>query len=255
MTRLPRFSYAGAIHHVTMRCNNKEFLFDEQSQRLFLEVLKESSLIIEVDVYGYCLMTNHLHLLLLVCSADQLSRFMHRLANVFAKRFNTLHGRKGHLWEGRFRSTIVELGSCLLRCLAFIDLNPVRAGIVQQPDQYRWSSHNAIATEDESIITLHETYRALGSDASSRYNAYSREIEAESAREAYSLANVLFLGRHEFIDEQLERFGLTTEGTKPHLQRVALDNVIWAIVPVSGGSRKQANKASGDPDGDEESEA
>ena len=254
MSRLPRFSYEGATHHVTMRCNNKEFLFDEHSQQLFLEVLRESCLILGVSIYGYCLMTNHLHLLLQVSSDDLLSRFMHRLANVFAKRFNALRGRKGHLWEGRFRSTIVEPDSCILRCLAFIDLNPVRAGIVQQPAQYRWSSHNALAEEDETIISLHEVYVSLGRDGASRYAAYCKELEAESAREGYSLANVLFLGRLEFINQQLERFGLTA-GIKPRFRRVPLDNGIWAVVPAGGGSRKRARKPPGDLNADKQSES
>ena len=88
MGRSPRLTYRGALHHVTMRCNNKEFLFDERSFRLFLDVLSETREKFSSQLYNYCLMTNHIHLLFEVGTDDTLSRFMHRLANVFANRFN-----------------------------------------------------------------------------------------------------------------------------------------------------------------------
>jgi len=99
MGRSRRFSYQGALHHVTMRCNNKEFLFENESKLLFMDQLAKSCSLHDIALFNYCLMTNHLHLRFKVFDDRVLSVFMHHLANVFARRFNILRGRKGHLWE------------------------------------------------------------------------------------------------------------------------------------------------------------
>ena len=211
-----------------MRCNNKEFLFDEGSQRLFLHLLRETCDKFDLPLYNFCVMTNHVHLLFEVNGDDVLSRFMHRLANTFAKRFNVMRGRKGHLWEGRFVSTIVEAWSYFLRCMAYIDLNPLRARIVKDARDYPWSGHRHLATEDESIIRLHEFYLELGPDCESRYKAYRAILGEELARKPYSLAGTLFVGSGHFAQGLEKRLGIAAR-KRPRVRRVDLGGGIYAV--------------------------
>ena len=235
MGRSLRLTYRGALHHVTMRCNNKEFLFDEQSCHLFLDLLRETCERHHAPLYNYCLMTNHVHLLFEVNTENTLSPLMHRLANVFAKRFNAVRGRKGHLWEGRFVSTIVEAPSYFLRCMAYIDLNPVRAGIAPAPAEYRWGAHRHLAAEDETVIRLHKHYLELGEDSSIRYENYVRLLAEEAARKPYSLAGVLFVGTKRFVKTMQGQFGIESD-KRPRVRSVALGEGIEATERQGGGS-------------------
>jgi len=228
MGRPPRLTYAGAMHHVTMRCNNKEFLFDERSQILFVDLLADTREMFDVPLYNYCLMTNHVHLLFEVDGDDVLSRFMHRLETTFSNRFNRIRGRKGHLWEGRFVSTIVEARSYFLRCMAYIDLNPVRAGMVEHPARHEWSAHRFLAAEDESAIALHPHYLGLGRNRGERYAAYSQLLEAERRRDPYSLAGVLFVGSQRFTRKMERQFGIAQK-QRPRIQRRDVGNGIRAV--------------------------
>ncbi len=233
MARSRRLTYRNALHHVTMRCNNKEFLFDKQSLQLFLDVLWESCKKSRLRFFNYCLMTNHVHLLFRVKADDVLSPFMHRLANVFAKRFNVIRGRKGHLWEARFRSTIVEAESYFLRSMAYIDLNPVRAGMVQQPGEYPWCAHPYLAgVEDEPVVDQHRVYLELGQDREARYRAYLKVLEQEAARQPYSLANTLFIGRKVFTGRLQRRFGVADK-RRADIRCVELDGGIHAVEVLS----------------------
>lgn len=235
MGRSPRLTYRGALHHVTMRCNNKEFLFDERSFRLFLDTLSETREKFFSQLYNYCLMTNHFHLLFEVGADDTLSRFMHRLANVFANRFNVIRERKGHLWEGRFVSTVVEARSYFLRCMAYIDLNPVRARMVERPGAYKWSAHSHVVAENESVVAIHNIYRDLGKTRAERRRAYRKVLAEEISRQPYSLAGALFVGRKDFTRRLQERFGITTE-KRSRFQSVDLGDDIRAVERHKGGS-------------------
>ena len=228
MGRKRRLTYARALHHVTMRCNNKEFLFEEESLAFFLEVLRETCEKYGVPLYNYCLMTNHVHLLLKVMAGDVLSPFMHRLANVFANRFNVIRGRKGHLWEARFLSTIVQTSSYFLRCMAYIDLNPVRAGMVATPDEYQWSGYGSVAAEDESLLDLHSIYLKLGNTKRQRHQAYLQILEEEAGRPTYSLAGTLFVGTSEFTSRMRRRFRIVPN-ERNYIRRVDLEDGIQAI--------------------------
>ena len=243
MGRPLRLTYPRALHHVTMRCNNKEFLFDEYSQQLFLDLLRETCEKYAVPLYSYCLMTNHVHLMFQVNTDDTLSHFMHRLANVFAKRFNRIRERKGHLWEGRFVSTIVEPSSYFLRCMAYIDLNPVRARMVEKPGDYCWSSYRHLAAENGAMIQLHRVYYELGSDRQERHQAYLKVLREEAARKPYSLAGTLFVGSKSFTQRLQERFDVTVEN-RARFRRVELDGGLLAIERRKGGSESNFDLAS-----------
>ena len=228
MGRPLRFTYAGALHHTTLRCNNKEFLFESASQQLFLELLVEACELLDVRLHNYCLMTNHVHLLFTVPMDTTLSRFMHRVANRFAKQFNRRRGRKGHLWEGRYRNCIVQAASYFPRTMAYIDLNPVRANMVTEPGDYAWSGHRYLAAEDESIIKLHRAYLELGDRPKARHERYLALLTEEAARPAQSLAPLLFVGTSDFLWRMRKRFN-TDERALPRTERLDLGDGIRGV--------------------------
>jgi len=236
VSRPPRFSYAHAVHHVTLRCNNREFLFTPPSFELFLRVLSDARDRFPLHLYNHCLMTNHVHLLLKVGRDDTLSTAMRWLSTSFVRRFNRVTGRKGHLWEGRFRSTLIEESTSFLRCMAYVDLNPVRAGMAPTPLDYPWSAHSALRAEDGESVELHELYLGLGADPARRYRAYLELLSAEAAREPFSLATAYFVGSPRFVSRMESRFGLRGSGAA--LRRKPLGSgLVWAG-PRHGGSRR-----------------
>jgi len=248
MGRPLRMTYRGALHHVTMRCNNKEFLFDDITRANFLDVLIESCKKMNVSLHDFCLMTNHVHLLFTVKADDTLSRFMHRTANVFANRFNKRRERKGHLWEGRFASTIVEPSSFLLRCMAYIDLNPVRAGIVSQPNEYPWSGHRHIRQEDKSFIKLHPCYLNLAQTSKDRYKKYVAIISEELQRLPKTLADVVFVGTQSFGARMCKRFGIGMERKRPIAEFLDIGSSLCAVDLVNNYSnRRDARRGQGRP--------
>jgi len=230
MARPPRFTYTRALHHVTLRCNNKEFLFDRASFQLFRDLLVEACALQSVRLHNYCLMTNHVHLLFTVPTDTTLPRFMHRVANRFARRFNRLRGRKGHLWEGRYRSCIVEAPACFLRVMAYIDLNPVRAGMASTPAGYPWSGHRHLPSEDESIISLHRAYLDLADTRRRRYKKYLEILDDEARQPGQSLAPLLFAGSDVFLQRMQTRFGVA-KGQPSHVDRLDLGGGICGLKP------------------------
>ena len=235
MPRPPRFSYAHAVHHVTLRCNNREFLFAPPSFELFLRTLREARAEFPLRLYHYCLMTNHVHLLFKVGCAETLSKSMHWLGTSFTRRFNKATGRHGHVWEGRFRSTLIEEASYFLRCMAYVDLNPVRAGMVGDSGDYPWSGHSALRAGDATVLDLSPLYLALGADAGARYRAYRAHLAAEAARAPVSLATEYFVGRAGFVSRMAAKFGF--RGRRAFLRRTKLGNGVVSLGPRLGGEQ------------------
>jgi len=236
MARPPRYSYAGALHHVTLRCNNREFLFTEPSFHLFRDILREAWARFRLRLHNYCLMTNHLHVLFGVPFEDTLSKVMHWVGYTFSRKFNRLSRRHGHLWEGRFRSTVVEEECYFLRCMAYLDLNPVRAGMAATPLDYEWCGHQALRQEDRAELDIHPSYLALGTDPASRYEHYVGLLKEEAARPAISLANEHFVGTERFVRQMVERFGLDT---RKALRYTQLGPGVMCVGPAHGGGRRR----------------
>ena len=214
MPRAPRFSYAQAVHHITLRCNNREFLFSAPSFELYLQVLQEARAKFSLSLYNFCLMTNHVHLLFQVNKEDVLSKAMHWVSSTFVRKFNKATGRNGHLWEGRFRSTIIEQETSFFRCMAYVDLNPVRAGMVATPQEYRWSAHDSLRREDTKQLDLHPLYLETGPDAATRHSNYVEVLAQEAQRAPLSLAREYFMGSARFVRRMVKKFSLDAQGTR-----------------------------------------
>jgi len=150
MSRPLRLEYAGALYHVTSRGNAKNNIYlHDDDFRLFLIVLSEVCTRFNWVVHAYCLMNNHYHLLIETPDAN-LSRGMRHLNGVYTQRFNRSHSLVGHLFQGRYKAILVDKESYLMEVGRYIVLNPVRAGMVEKPEDWPWSSFNAIlGTADE----------------------------------------------------------------------------------------------------------
>ncbi|WCM92397.1 transposase [Acidovorax sp. NCPPB 2350] len=180
MARLPRLTLPGYPHHVIHRGNNRQVVFvDRQDRETLLELLAEQSRACGVAVHAYVLMDNHFHLLATPRTAEGLPLLMQAVGRRYVRTFNQRHGRSGTLWEGRYRSTVVEAGRYLLACMAYIDLNPVRAGLAAQPADYPWSSHaHALGLRPDRLVTPHALYWALGNTPFAREAAYAALVQA-----------------------------------------------------------------------------
>lgn len=185
MARRPRYDLAGIPQHVLQRGNNRLpcFLDDDDRQR-YLQCLRRGLSRFDCRLHAYVLMSNHVHLLLTPSSTGAISRLMHAFARNYAGLFNCRHGRTGTLWEGRFKSCLVDSGSYFLACSRYIELNPVRAWMVAQPGDHAWSSHAANAGyRQDPLLTPHPEYLALGPDRPTRALAYRALFEKSQGDE------------------------------------------------------------------------
>src|SRR5688572_580551 len=141
MPRLARIDVPGLPLHVVQRGVNRVRTFeDDQDRWHYLDLLDRARLKHDVAVHAYVLMSNHVHLLLSASVEGAVSAAMHRIGSAYVRMFNRRHGRVGTLWQGRFKSCLVDHDRYLLAVYRYIELNPVRAGLVAHAEQYRWSS-------------------------------------------------------------------------------------------------------------------
>lgn len=162
-------------HHIVQRGLNQQVVFAQEDDfRSFLKNLHELKVLFGMQVFAYCLMSNHVHLLLQPRDAADLARFMKTLAARTTRHFNRMAGRRrGSLWESRYKSSPVQAESYLLACCRFIELNPVRARLVDHPGGYRWSSFTARTGEaGNDWLDVDPMYLALGDDDAIRQNRY-----------------------------------------------------------------------------------
>ena len=174
MARLPRLTLTDYPHHVILRGNNRQEIFSgESDMQRMLSLLEEHSLVQGVDVHAYVLMGNHLHLLVTPRRDGALSLMMQAVGRSYVRAFNQAHGRTGTLWEGRYRSSVIQTERYLLACMAYIDLNPVRAGMVEAPENYPWSSHpHYTGRQHQRLLTPPALYWELGNTPFAREAAY-----------------------------------------------------------------------------------
>jgi putative transposase len=181
MPRRPRLRIANQPLHVMQRGNNRSACFFTESDYLvYLHDLADLADRMQCRIHAYVLMTNHVHLLLTPAGEAGASALMKRLGQRYVQYVNRRYGRSGSLWEGRFRSSLVETETYFLCCQRYIELNPVRAGMVSSPAHYRWSSHgaNALGRRDP-LVSPHAQYLALGADDGARLRAYRALFDAE----------------------------------------------------------------------------
>src|SRR5215470_1340521 len=155
MGRLPRAVDDGLVYHALNRGNNRGCVFDDDADHLvFLEALKRTKARYPFRLFGYCLMSNHFHLLLRPESGESISRILQSLTVTHTWRYHKRHASSGHVWQGRFKSPVIQDDAHLLVVLRYIEANPVRARLVADPADYRWSSFQRHGLgRDDSLLS------------------------------------------------------------------------------------------------------
>ncbi|OYU28890.1 MAG: transposase [Burkholderiales bacterium PBB2] len=180
MARQPRLTVAGYTHHVIQRGNDRQAIVRDDADRERLwALLVEQAAIFKVAIHAYVVMDNHLHLLATPQTDEGLPKLMQAVGRSYVRYFNLRHQRTGTLWEGRYRSNLIESERYLLACMVYIDLNPVRAGMVQEPADYKWSSHrHCIGQLSDKLVTPHALFWGLGNTPFAREAAYLSLVQA-----------------------------------------------------------------------------
>ncbi|MHB0992507.1 MAG: transposase [Burkholderiales bacterium] len=174
MPRKPRFFVPGAPVHVVQRGHNRSAVFfDDLDYLEYLRCLKQAADLYGCEIHAYVLMTNHVHLLLTPGHTDSVPRLFQSLGRHYVRHINQTYLRHGGLWDGRYKCSLIESQAYLLSCMRYIEMNPVRAGMVDHPAKYRWSSYaaNALGT-DNAILTAQSEYAALARLPENRQSAY-----------------------------------------------------------------------------------
>lgn len=174
MPRRPRIHIPGVPQHVIQRgVDRQPVFFTDHDCQLYLAYLGEYIKEREILLHAYCLMTNHVHLLLTAPSAEALSGLMQDMGRRYVLHFNRNYQRSGGLWEGRYKAASVQTQRYLLTCMRYVELNPVRAKMVEAPGNYRWSSYpfNALGVAN-TLISPHHEYLLLAERARERQQAY-----------------------------------------------------------------------------------
>lgn len=185
MPRRARLSIPGIPWHVIQRGNNRSICFHaEEDYQFYLHYLQEFAVKFGCAIHAYVLMTNHVHLLLTPQKSDSASLLMKHLGQRYVQYINRTYRRSGTLWEGRFRSCLTQSEDYVLACYRYIELNPVRAGMVDQPRDYRWTSYhtNALGKANQLVVP-HEEYLRLGRDEKVRLEAYRALFKAHLDKE------------------------------------------------------------------------
>jgi len=181
MPRRPRIVVPGIPLHLIQRGNNRQACFyREEDYRIYLDWLEEYAAVAGCEIHAYVLMTNHVHLLITPNRAESVGEMMRRLGQRYVQYINRTRNRSGTLWEGRFRSCVVQEDNYLLNCQRYIEMNPVRAGIVLHPSDHHWSSYRFYAEGASSqLLKPNSMYLRLGCDDLSRQVAYQELLETE----------------------------------------------------------------------------
>jgi len=174
MPRKLRFYLPGIPAHIIQRGNNRQAVFFcDEDCCAYLGWLKSGARTHGCAIHAYVLMTNHVHLLVTPQQRDSISRLMQYVGRHYVTYINHHYGRSGSLWEGRHKGCVIAQDGYFLACGRYIELNPVRAGMVMHPGEYRWSSFRGNALgEADGLLAQHDVYRALGRSASERQHTY-----------------------------------------------------------------------------------
>jgi putative transposase len=162
--------------HVTQRGVNRCAIFiDDIDRAHYLQVLQQALRADSIQLHAYVLMDNHVHLLLTTRAAGDLTRAMHRVGHGYVAAFNGRHGRVGALWQGRFKACAIDSDAYLFTVMRYIELNPVRAGMCERPEDHRWSSvHVHLGVRNDPLIAFHPQYLSLGANLSERHETWRR---------------------------------------------------------------------------------
>ena len=217
MARQPRLIVPLQPHHVIQRGAGRSAVFlDTEDHQMFLRYLKDAARQFKVGLHAYVLMSNHVHLLATPSDLTGLARMMQWIGRYYVPYFNRKHERTGTLWQGRYKAAVIDAEGYFLICSRYIELNPVRAGIVATAADYPWSSYlHHIGAIRDPLITEHSLYWSLGNTPFAREAAYQSLIdETLSARDVTALT-----------DATLKGWAIGTDSFKAALQKETLQRI------------------------------
>jgi len=205
MPRPKRLNLPGIPQHITQRGNNRQAcFFSGDDYHLYLKLLARSCRKHQCKLHAYVLMTNHVHLLISPMNPEGVSLVIRDLGRDYVRTINKKYHRSGTMWEGRFKSSLVDKENYCLACYRYIELNPVRAGMVDHPGDYRWSSFRSNTSgRPDSLLTPHESWLLLGKNDEARKRSYlvlfSDRLEPEQIlRIRYGIGKGLPTGSEKF---------------------------------------------------------
>lgn len=210
MPRVARTYLDNGVFHILSRGNNKQWVFKDDSDFvIYKEILLEIKVEQPFKLYHYCLMSNHVHLLLETNEKTNLSRLMKRLNLMYYHRYKKKYGYSGHFWQDRFKSLLVDSDEYLLGCGLYIERNPVRAKIVNKPEYYQYSSYRYYADgKSDKLIDRDIHYEMMGKNDDERQNRY-RELNTDKQLGINGqIFSQLYLGNSEFISRMEKEFKL-----------------------------------------------
>jgi putative transposase len=180
MARLPRLAVAGEVHHLCLRGHNGSPVFADDADRAgFLAMLREAALAQRVSVHAYALLDDEVHLLATPATAPALSRLMQSLGRRYVAAFNRRHQRRGTLWDGRFRSSVIDGAASLVHATQLIERLPVARGLVASAADWRWSSAaHHLGRQPDSLVSNHPSYWQLGNTPFERELAHANLLES-----------------------------------------------------------------------------
>jgi putative transposase len=236
MPRKPRFNLVGIPQHVIQRGNNREPCFyAEEDYWRYLDDLQESAVKFDCRIHAYVLMTNHVHMLVTPMAAYGISQMMQALGRRYVYYMNKTYKRTGTLWEGRYKSSLIDSDRYLLTCMRYIELNPIRASMVAHPGEYKWSSYHANAQgREDALIDPHPLYMELGADMDVRQAAYRElfrhHMDNDTLHEIReSLTHELVLGRTYFKDKIKEITKRQTRAGQPGRPRAEEERGVYLV--------------------------
>jgi putative transposase len=232
MPRRPRLHLDAVPLHIVQRGHNRQpCFFAEEDYHAYLHWLGEALRREGALLHAYALMTNHVHLLVTPERAASVPRIMIALGRRYVQYVNTSYRRTGTLWDSRYKSSLIQAEHYLLLCQRYIELNPVRAALVDEPAHYRWTSYRCNALgQSNPLLTPHDLYRGLGRSAAERQKAYRELFRAALARPAIEDIRLALnqnqpLGTGRFLDEIERMTGQRREARPRGRPRIEATNV------------------------------
>ncbi|MCK4790981.1 MAG: transposase [Desulfobacteraceae bacterium] len=218
MPRKARVVLPNCAHHVVQRGHNRQAVFvEDRDYQHYLDTLIEWKLVLGIKVYAYCLMTNHVHLVIDPGDEpDNLGILMKRLAGRQTRMVNILERRTGSLWEGRYKSSPIQTDNYLLACCRYVELNPVRANMVSRPEEYHWSSYRFKTGLENDWLDLDPCYLGLGENAQQRQERYQRWVDDAIPEDEWKLIRDAvqrgqLTGNQGFVEEVEKKVGIRVE--------------------------------------------
>jgi len=209
MARLPRFILPGHPQHIIIRGNNREAIFyATEDYQFYLTKLRDACKTHDCELHAYVLMTNHVHLLITPNSDNGISKAIQMLGRYYVQYFNYSYKRTGTLWEGRYKASLIDSSSYLLTCYRYIELNPVRTGMVEHPSDYPWSSYCFHARGRTDHLTVpHAEYLSLGKTEYNRQQVYralfKNHLNEKTLNDIRSATNKAWVLGSDYYKEQI----------------------------------------------------